>query len=466
MSFENKRKIHFVGIGGAGMSAIAKVLLERGLSVSGSDLKRSGAIGVLEATGAAVSIGHDASNVAGVDLVVISSAIPETNPEVVAAREIGIEVITRGRALALVLEGTDAVIVAGTHGKTTTTSMIVSILLDGGSDPTYLIGGGLNDSGTNARHGTSRLSVAESDESDGSFLLLEPHVAVVTNVEADHLDHWGSFDAIVDAFDRWLGHVDDDGTIVVPAANHHLVDAARATGRKILTFGDGGDVAATDIAFDVPGARFELVEGGDSYPVVLKVRGAQIVSNALAAAAACLAAGMSLEGVARGLGGYRGVERRFQRRGEAAGVVVIDDYAHHPTEIKAVLAASRPGPWRRVVAVFQPHRYSRTQAFFEEFGGSFAGADRIVVTDIYGAGEQPRPGITGKLVSDSVAANLPGRSVAYLPHRDEVLDYLAVNLRPGDMVLTLGAGDVSAYGDELLSRLKEVETMSESKVAP
>lgn len=457
MSFENKRKIHFVGIGGAGMSAIAKVLLERGLSVSGSDLKRSGAIGVLEATGASVSIGHDASNVAGADLVVISAAIPETNPEVVAAREAGIEVITRGRALALVLEGTDAVIVAGTHGKTTTTSMIVSILLDGGSDPTYLIGGGLNDSGTNARHGTSRLSVAESDESDGSFLLLEPHVAVVTNVEADHLDHWGSFDAIVDAFDRWLGHVDDDGTIVVPAANHHLVDAARGTGRRILTFGAGGDVAARDVAFDVSGARFELVAEGDSYPVVLKVRGAQIVSNALAAASACLAAGMSLESVARGLGGYRGVERRFQRRGEAAGVVVIDDYAHHPTEIKAVLAASRPGPWRRVVAVFQPHRYSRTQAFFEEFGDSFAGADRIVITDVFGAGEPPRPGITGKLVSDSVAKHLPGRSVAYLPHRDEVLDYLAVNLRPGDMVLTLGAGDVSAYGDELLSRLKAAE---------
>lgn len=450
-------RVHFVGIGGAGMSAIAKVLLERGIAVSGSDLKRSKAIGVLEATGAIVSVGHDAANVAGAGLVVISSAIPDTNPEVVAALDSGIEVITRGRALALILEDTDAVIVAGTHGKTTTTSMIVSLLRDAELDPTYLIGGGLNDSGTNARHGSGSLSVAESDESDGSFLLLTPHVAVVTNVEADHLDHWGSFEKIVDAFDRWLSQVDTDGTICVPAVNQHLVEVARATGRRVLTFGDGGDVAAANIAFDVPGARFELVTEGESHPVVLKTRGAQIVANALAAASACVAAGMSPADVARGLEGYRGVERRFQRRGEAAGVVVIDDYAHHPTEIKAVLAASRPGPWRRVVAVFQPHRYSRTQAFFTDFGGSFSGADRIVITDVYGAGEMPRPGVTGKLVSDSVAGNLPGRPIAYLPRRDEVLDYLAANLRSGDMVLTLGAGDVTAYGDDLLTRLREAE---------
>ena len=455
--FDNGR-VHFVGIGGAGMSAIAKVLLERGIEVSGSDLKRSKAIGVLEATGAVVSIGHDAGAVAGAGLVVISSAIPETNPEVVAARETGIEVITRGRALALILEGTEAVIVAGTHGKTTTTSMIVSLLRSAELDPTYLIGGGLNDSGTNARHGSGSLSVAESDESDGSFLLLKPHIAVVTNVEADHLDHWGSFEKIVDAFDRWLSQVDPAGTICVPSGNGHLIDVARSTGRRVLTFGDEGDVAAGNISFDVPGARFDLTSGGQTYPVVLKVRGAQIVYNALAAAAACLAAGMSLEHVAHGLEGYRGVERRFQKRGEAAGVIVIDDYAHHPTEIKAVLAASRPGPWNRVVALFQPHRYSRTQAFFEEFGRSFSGADRIVITEVYGAGEAALPGVTGKLVSDSIAGNLPGRSIAYLPHRNEVLDYLAVTLRPGDMVLTLGAGDVSAYGDELLGRLREVGT--------
>ena len=349
-------------------------------------------------------------------------------------------------------------IVAGTHGKTTTTSMIVSLLRSAELDPTYLIGGGLNDSGTNARHGSGSLSVAESDESDGSFLLLKPHIAVVTNVEADHLDHWGSFEKIVDAFDRWLSQVDPAGTICVPSGNGHLIDVARSTGRRVLTFGDEGDVAAGNISFDVPGARFDLTSGGQTYPVVLKVRGAQIVYNALAAAAACLAAGMSLEHVAHGLEGYRGVERRFQKRGEAAGVIVIDDYAHHPTEIKAVLAASRPGPWNRVVALFQPHRYSRTQAFFEEFGRSFSGADRIVITEVYGAGEAALPGVTGKLVSDSIAGNLPGRSIAYLPHRNEVLDYLAVTLRPGDMVLTLGAGDVSAYGDELLGRLREVGT--------
>ncbi len=459
MSFEAGTRIHFIGIGGAGMSAIAKVLLERGFKVSGSDLKRSNALGVLEAIGAEVAIGHDAANVADAGLVVMSSAIPPTNPEVVAARDAGIEVIARGEALARVIEGSDSVIVAGTHGKTTTTSMAVSILRDAGLDPTYLIGGGLNDSGTNARHGSGSIAVAESDESDGSFLLLRPHVAVITNIEADHMEHWGSLDAIEKAFDEWMAGVDENGTIIVPAADDRAVSVARQTGRRVVTFGvteDESDVSADLIDFSGTGASFSLRWEGSETQVALRVPGAHNVMNAIAAAASALIAGVSLGDVGEGLAAYRGVERRFQRRGEARGVTVIDDYAHHPTEIKATLAAARPGGWGRVVAVFQPHRYSRTSALHKDFGASFFDADRVVITDVYGAGEHPVPGVTGKLVADAIAERLPGRPLAYLPHRAEVLDYLTATLRPGDAVLTLGAGDVNTYGDELLGRLEDL----------
>ena len=446
------RRVHFVGIGGAGMSAIAKVLMERGLEVSGSDLKRSRAATMLEAMGVEVHIGHDASLVDGADMVVISTAIPERNPELVRARATGITVMTRGEALAALLNDLTAVVVAGTHGKTTTTSMIVSVLHSAGRDPTYLVGGGLNDVGTNARLGRDELAVAESDESDGSFLLLTPHLAVVTNIEADHLDHWGSFDAIVAGFRSWLGSVKDGGAIVVPESERVLRDLTLARGVSRTSFGPGGDVDARDVEAEAAGMSFTLVHGDRSAPVALRVPGRHNVANALAAAAACLHVGLSIEEVARGLGDYRGVERRFQIRGEMGEVTVIDDYAHHPTEVRATLEAARAGPWRRIVAVFQPHRYSRTLALFEEFGASFGDADRIVVTDVYGAGEQPVPGVTGKLVSDSVCAHLPGRAVAYLPHRGELVAYLRASARPGDALLTLGAGDISALGEELLKR--------------
>ena len=444
--------VHFVGIGGAGMSAIAKVLLERGVAVSGSDLKASRPATLLEAMGARVHIGHDAAHLRAAEVVVVSSAIPERNPELRAAREAGIPVVARGEALAAVLRGVRSIVVAGTHGKTTTTSMIVSVLRAGGSDPTYLVGGGLNDAGTNAKSGRTDLAVAESDESDGSFLLLNPSVAVVTNVEPDHVDYWQSEAALRDAFRRFLGSTGEDGTAVVPAEQPDVVAWAREAGRTV-TFGEGADVAAANVRF-VPGeAAFDLEVDGERHPVHLRVPGAHNVANALAAAAACRAAGVTPADAARGLGEYRGVERRWQVRGEARGVTVIDDYAHHPTEVRATLGAARPGPWVRVVAVFQPHRYSRTRAFAADFGPSFAGADRVVVTDVYGAGEEPVPGVTGKLVADAVCRALPGRPVAYLPHRDELVSYLAATARPGDAVLTLGAGDVTAVGEELLDRI-------------
>jgi len=451
MIFREPLRVHFIGIGGAGMSAIAKVLLERGFQVAGSDLKASRASTILEAMGATVHLGHDPALVDGADVVVVSAAISKQNPEYVAATEKGIPVMTRGTALAALLEESRSIVVSGTHGKTTTTSMIVTILNYAGVDATYLVGAGLNDVGTNARSGTSDIAVAESDESDGSFLLLAPNVAVVTNVELDHVDRWGSLEELRDAFKGFLSKA--TRCAVVPAEDAHLVEAARGSDLGTIRFGTGGEVDASDVTLEGTSTSFVLTYQNERAEVTLRVPGAHNVSNALAAAGACLAVGVPLSQIATGLAAYRGVERRFQIRGEASGVVVIDDYAHHPTEVKATLSAAAPGPWRRVVAVFQPHRYSRTAALARDFGRSFDGADRVVLMDVYGAGEEAVPGVTGKLLADAVTEALPGRPVAYFPHRAELLGYLERLLRPGDALVTMGAGDVTTVGDELLARL-------------
>jgi UDP-N-acetylmuramate--alanine ligase len=455
MSLAGARRVHFIGVGGAGMSAIAKVLLERGYTITGSDLKRSRAGTILEAMGADVRIGHSNQNLvdAAPDVVVVSTAIPEGNPELKEARARHVEIMSRGEALASILEDQRSIVVAGTHGKTTTTSMIVSTLRHAGIDPTYLVGGGLNDVGTNAKHGHDDLVVAESDESDGSFMLLFPSIGVVTNIEADHLDYWGSAEKVKEGFGKFLAQVKAGGTLVVPSADPELVSMAVDTNRDVVRFGTEGDVACTNVKLEPDGAHFELEYDGERVEAGLRVPGEHNVMNALAAAAACLRVGVSLTDVASGLSEFSGVERRFQVRGTANGVTVIDDYAHHPTEVKATLAAARPGPWERVVAVFQPHRYSRTFALGRAFGDSFVDADHIIVTDVYGAGEQPVPGVTGKLIADAVCNRLPGRPVAYLPHRTDLLTYLEYKARPGDALLTLGAGDISTLGEELLIRL-------------
>ena len=447
MNLQEARSVHFVGIGGAGMSAIAKVLLERGVTISGSDLKRSRASTVLEAMGATVHVGHEADLVEGADIVVRSSAIPDRNPELRRAVERGIPVLARGDALASLLRGRRSIVVAGTHGKTTTTSMVVSVLRHAGEDPTYLVGAGLNDVGTNARSGKGELAVAESDESDGSFLLIDPYIAVITNIELDHIDYWGDIESLRRGFSTFVANVQPGGVVVVPV-NETDIDAER-----VVTFGPDGDVSATSVEPRGTGMRFSLNLGSESAEVHLRVPGDHNVSNALAAAAACSAAGIGVEAIAEGLGSFSGVERRFQLRGEAKGVTVIDDYAHHPSEIKATLTAARAGSWERVVALFQPHRYTRTAALADDFGASFGAADRIVITDVYGAGEEPVPGVTGKLIADAICDRLPGRSVAYIPHRAELITYLSKSCRSGDALLTLGAGDVNSIGEELLSRL-------------
>ncbi len=473
MKLERGARVHFVGVGGAGMSAIAKVLLERGYVITGSDLKAGRAQAVLQAMGARITVGHDPALPEGADMVVVSSAIPNTNVELRRARELGIHVLTRGEALAEVLSGDRPIVVAGTHGKTTMTSMIIAILRSAGRDPTYLVGGGLNDAGTNARSGRDDIAVAESDESDGSFLLLQPWVSVVTNVEADHLDHWGSLEALEDGFDRFVAATQAGGGCVLPNGDSRRAALAAERGLKVLTFGPGAevvpgpgaeeaaeraDVTASEVATSGGAVAFSLSIGGaGSTAVTLRVPGMHNVANALAAAAACTLAGLSAGDIAVGLSAYRGVERRFQVKGEQRGVRVIDDYAHHPTEVRAVLAAARSSiaPGGRVVAVFQPHRFSRTKALSEMFGSAFADADRIVITDVYGAGEMPVPGVSGKVVADAVAAHLPRRALAYLPHRDELIGFLRASARSGDSVLTMGAGDITSVGDELLELLAE-----------
>ncbi|MGH2820930.1 MAG: UDP-N-acetylmuramate--L-alanine ligase, partial [Actinomycetota bacterium] len=307
----------------------------------------------------------------------------------------------------------------------------------------------------NARSGSAELSVAESDESDGSFLLLNPSVAIVTNVEADHLDHWGSLEAIRDGFGRFFERVEPSGAIVVPTGDEGMARRAADTRRTVITWGAGGDVEAQEVSLEPSASSFELSWRSERHRVRLNVPGALNIWNALAAAGGCLAAGIAPAEVARGLGAYRGVQRRYEVRGYAGGVTVIDDYAHHPSEVSAILETAAAGGWERVVAVFQPHRYSRTALQHGEFGDCFRGAHRVVVTDVYGAGEEPVPGVTGKLVADSVCEGLPGRSVAYIPHREELLDYLAATARPGDALLTLGAGDITSVGEEMLARLGE-----------
>ncbi|MDQ4065346.1 MAG: UDP-N-acetylmuramate--L-alanine ligase [Actinomycetota bacterium] len=450
MTLEAAGRVHFVGIGGAGMSAIAKILVERGGQVSGSDLKESPATSALRTLGASVAIGHDGAHVKGASTVVVSSAIATTNPEVERARRDGIPVMTRGEALAALVADKRAIVVAGTHGKTTTTSMIVSILQTAGLDPTYLVGGGLNDSGTNAASGSSDIAVVESDESDASFLLLRPHIAVVTNVELDHVDHWRDIDELRAAFRTFLGQTDRTGAIVLPADD---ALAAEQLPARVVAFGTGGRIAARDEDFKPTGTAFTLVRHDEGVSCELKVPGAHNVGNALAAAAAGDALGISLRDIATGLARFSGEERRFDLRGTARDVTVVDDYAHHPTEIAATLATARRGEWARVVAVFQPHRYSRTASMWRAFGAAFDDADRVVITDVYGAGEAPMPGVTGKLVADAVAERARGRAVAYLPHRDDLSRYVATSARAGDVVLTLGAGDITTLGPQLLAMI-------------
>ena len=448
-------KIHMIGIGGAGMSGIAEVLKKRSHVVTGSDLKESPYTRRLREAGINVYIGHAADQIGDADQVVISTAIPKTNPELLEARRRSIPVIPRAAALAWILEGSRSVAVAGTHGKTTTTSMTAHVLKALGENPTALVGGELNDIGSNVAFGRSDLVVAEADESDRSFLYLRPQAAVVTNVEFDHPDFYASLDEVVSTFEQFVRSLPGDGHLVICADDPSCSGVEAGAPCPSTTYGiDAGNLMADIVS---PNSYVLLEDGKRRGEVELGVYGRHNVLNSLAAAGVARWLGYDAYEAARTLKDFGGVRRRFQLKGECAEVRVVDDYAHHPTELSATLAAARSTMTSdgRVIAVFQPHRYSRTRALYREFGESFSSADAVLITEVYGAGEMPQPGVNGKLIVDAICETRGHPEVYYIPQLDAIPRVLQDVSKKGDLVLTLGAGDISKVGEDLLDILED-----------
>jgi UDP-N-acetylmuramate--alanine ligase len=452
--FKRIQNIHFVGIGGSGMSGIAEVLITLGYKVSGSDAKASDTTRRLEALGAAVALGHRAENAAGAHVVVTSTAVAGDNPEVVEAHHRKIPVIPRIEMLAELARLKYTVAVAGTHGKTTTTSLISLVLQSGGLDPTVVVGGRMHNIGTGARVGRGEYLVAEADESDGSFLKLTPTLAVITNIDDDHLDYWGTVDRLADGFDTFANKVPFYGTVFLgidDVGARRLLPRIR---RPVVTYGfaEDAEIRAVDLRATPTETTFGVVRSGRSLGAVRwPVMGRHNVANALAAVGAGLELGLPFALVADALAGFQGVGRRLEKKGEAGGVAVVDDYGHHPTEIRATLAALRQRwPDRRLVTVFQPHRYSRTRLLGPEFAACFEKTDVLGLLDIYAAGEAPIPGVSSDALAERLIAH--GRPAVRLP-ADKGFDQLRALVRAGDVVLTLGAGDVWKWGERLLQQL-------------
>ncbi len=446
------RRVHVVGVGGAGMSAIAEVLAAMGHDVTGSDLKPSAGLERLEALGVAVTVGHAAANLGQAELLTRSTAVPDRNPECRAAAEAGIPVLSRADVLTAICAQRSTVAVAGTHGKTTTASMLALVLRQAGVRPSFIIGGDVNEIGTGAAWDSGDLLVVEADESDGTFVRLPRSAAVVTNVEPDHLDHHGGYRELLAAFRRF---VEETGGPVIVGVDDpdgaHLVASTDAVG---IGTAEGADWRITDVGEAWEGVRFTLTApDGDRLPLSLPVPGLHNARNAACAAAISRLLGMPSDPIIEGLGNFGGVARRFEHRGSSGGVEFVDDYAHLPTEVRATIAAASSGSWRRLVAVFQPHRYSRTEALWSDFGNAFEGADRIYVTDVYPAGEAPRPGVSGQLIVDAVERAFPGTDIHYIQRREELVVALADDLVAGDLCLTMGAGDLTSVPDEVRGRL-------------
>lgn len=454
---EELRRAHLIGIGGAGMSGIARILLARGAFVSGSDAKESRALLSLRAQGAELFVGQNASNIASLaeppSAVVVSTAIKETNPELAAAREAGIPVLHRAQALAGLMEGHRVACIAGTHGKTSTTSMLTVALQHCRLDPSFAIGGDLNESGANAHHGEGGVFVAEADESDGSFLTYSPSVAVVTNVEPDHLDHHGTAEAYTKVFTEFVSRIVPGGLLIVCAddlAAAELGEQAAELGVRVRRYGrTATDARVLDYVPAPDGGVVRLLLDGSELSVRVAVPGEHMALNAVAALLAGIELGAPVEGMVEGLAAFGGVRRRFEFKGRAGDVRVYDDYAHHPTEVAAQLRAVRTAAGSgRVIVVFQPHLYSRTKTFSAEFAAALSLADEVVVLDVYGAREEPEPGVTGALIADQVTA-----SVHYEPAFDVAAPLVAGLAKPGDLVVTMGAGDVTQLGPEILAEL-------------
>lgn len=450
---DQAQHVHFVGIGGYGMSAIARVLIDLGYKVTGSDVAMNELAKKLEERGAVVHIGHDPRHVKEADLVVYSTSISKDNPEIVEAERCGIPVLHRSQMLARILNERTGVAVAGAHGKTTTTSMIAHVLEECGVDPTYIIGGELMNAGTNAKAGSSDFVIAEADESDGSFLEYRPAYEIITNIEPDHLEHFGGdFNNLKQAYARFLSHLRPGGKAIVCMDDEHVRELMAQT-ESVITYAidphyvDQADFKAVDIVCGDRKTHCQVYRGDERLgQLTLNVPGKHNVANALAAVIVSLEAGLHFNQIAAALETFRGAKRRFQIIGDARDILVVDDYAHHPTEIAATLSGARASG-RRVIAVFQPQRYTRTYFLMDEFSRAFGEADEVIITDIYSpAGEAKIEGVSSEVLVEKIRSNSHPRA-QYIPTKEQVQEHLMNHLRPGDMVLTMGAGDIwkSAY---------------------
>ena len=462
MSEERIKQVHFIGVGGVGMSGIARMAHDQGMQVSGSDIKESRYTKQLREAGITVFIGQRAENIPkGNPVVVISTAILENNPELIEAHRRGLEIWHRAQMLAHLGVGLDTLAVAGTHGKTTTSSMLASALDALGADPTFLIGGIVRAYGTNAHSGTGDHYVVEADESDKSFTYLSPKAVLVTNIEADHLDHYKDLDEIYDKFHDFMGLVPADGVIVACGEDPHVVDIARSEGRRMYTYGfnEGCDVRITSYEPHGIGSRYTAImpDGTQVEGTIKQNPGRHNVLNATGVVTLLWALGFDAAKVAQALSGFAGVRRRFDLVGEVGGVTVVDDYAHHPTEIAATISAAAGLGYKHVHVLFQPHRYSRaplfTQVLHDEFGAAFDKADSVTFMDVYPAGEAPVPGVSGKTFLNVVLEHEGHPQADFVAHRVDVVPHLMGKLQPGDLVITMGAGDVTAMGPQIIDAL-------------
>src|SRR4030042_1828703 len=450
------KKFYLIGIGGAGMSAIAIVLNGMGYHVSGSDIKESRYTNLLKGEGMHVNIGHDRKNVEGWDAVIFSTAISKDNPELIAASENKIPIFSRGEILAWILNSKKGIAVTGTHGKTTTTSMISLIMRGLELDPTIIIGGELNELGSNARFGNSDYIVAEACESDGTFLKYKSFVGVVTNIEEDHMDYWKDFELLKNSFYKFINNIKKRGLAVINGDEIRLADVLEHTKEKVITFGTEikNDLRAENIKLSNFASSYDLVfkSGGslNKLAVKLNVPGHHNIKNSLAALSACFGLGLDMKKAISILQYFTGVKRRFEKRGEKSGAVIFDDYAHHPTEVKATLESAILEKKERIITVFQPHRYTRLAILHNRFNQSFDCTDILVITDVFGSDEQPIPGVTGKLLVDSLIEGGFNKKIAYIPKLPDVKDYLDSNMQKGDIVLLMGAGDITRVTDDLL----------------
>ncbi len=454
LMYRKVREIHFVGIGGIGMSGIAEVLLNLGYRISGSDLSESDITHRLSSLGARICKGHDASHVGSADVVVTSTAVKADNPEVLEAHRRSIPVIPRAEMLAELLKMKFSIAVSGMHGKTTTTSMVSTVLAHGGLDPTMVIGGKLASIGSNARLGDGEVIVAEADESDGSFLKLSPSIAVITNIDLEHMDYYRDIEHIKGAFLQFANIVPFYGSTILCIDDEHVREILPKIKRRIITYGlsDLADYQAKDIAFQGASSRYTLICKGERLgDVTINVPGLHNVCNSMATIAVARELDLALPVVLEGMKAFTGVHRRLEIKGRRGDVLVVDDYGHHPTEILATLAAAKQVWNDRLIVVFQPHRYTRTRALFNEFLGAFKDADALILTDIYAASEREIEGVHASKLCEGIRSS-GHKNAVYIPDFDRIVDHLCETARPGDVIITLGAGSVWKVGEEYLKR--------------